>query len=357
MKNRLFSLLSSSVGFPGRLLGGVLLFFGACACDQTGQGSGKSEGVRGEPVLVLQPAPAFNADSAYAFIAKQVSFGYRIPNTEAHRRCGDYLIGQLNQYGWTTYSQAFEVAAYNGTILKSRNIIGALNPGAPKRIILAAHWDTRPVADQEKEASQQMAPIAGANDGGSGVGVLLEVARTMAADSAKLGFGIDIIFFDSEDHGQPEFDRGPARPDSWCLGAKHWAANKHVPGYKGYYGILLDMVGAAGARFYQEGVSLEYAPSIVQKVWTIGHKLGYGEFFVMEGTPGIIDDHRYINEIAGIPMIDIIQYHPRTGFGDFWHTHNDNMGIISKETLKAVGQTLMQTLYNEVAPAVPGPAQ
>jgi glutaminyl-peptide cyclotransferase len=161
---------------------------------------------------------------------------------------------------------------------------------------------------------------------------------------------VDIIFFDSEDYGQPEFDKGPQRPDSWCLGSKHWAVNKHVPGYQGYYGILLDMVGAADAKFYQEGISLAYAPSVVQKVWAIGHKLGYGEFFIMEATNEIIDDHRYINEMAGIPMIDIIQYHHPKGFGDFWHTHKDDMGVISKGTLKAVGQTVVQTLYNEERP-------
>jgi glutaminyl-peptide cyclotransferase len=246
------------------------------------------------------------------------------------------------------------VAAYNGNILRSRNLIGAINPSAKKRILLCAHWDSRHVADHDKDSANWQKPILGANDGGSGVGVLLEVARLMAPDSAKLGFGVDIIFFDSEDHGQPEFDRSVNNPDSWCLGAKHWAQNKHVPGYQGFYGILLDMVGAPNAKFYQEGVSLEYAPSIVQKVWNIGHQLGYGAFFIRESTDPIIDDHRYINEMAGIPTIDIVQYHSASGgFHPSWHTQGDNMDVIDRATLKAVGQTVLQTLYNEIAPAQP----
>jgi Zn-dependent M28 family amino/carboxypeptidase len=325
------------------------LWLGITGCKGNNQQTEGNESTQKQSLL-MQPAPVFNADTAYYFIEKQVAFGPRVPNTEAHRRCGDFLTATLKRYGFQTIEQYFDAVAYNGTILKSRNIIGSFNPEARKRILLMAHWDTRPFADQDKERSNE--PILGANDGGSGVGVLLEVARILATDSLRLEqIGIDIIFFDSEDYGQPEDDQRIAfKPDSWCLGSQYWAKNKHVPNYSAFYGILLDMVGAKGARFYQEGNSMEFAPSIVKKVWDTAHQIGFGSYFIYQRTGPITDDHLYVNQLAGIPSIDIIQYSPNSGFGDFWHTHNDTMEVIDPNTLKAVGQTLLQVLFNEQKP-------
>jgi glutaminyl-peptide cyclotransferase len=299
--------------------------------------------------VVLQPAPTFNEDSAYSFIEKQVGFGARVPNTLAHEKCADYLISKLQSYHFQVITQKFEAKAYDGTVLKSTNIIASIKPQAKKRILLAAHWDSRPFADQDSTRKNE--PILGANDGGSGVGVLLEVARLLQADTAKLNIGIDIIFFDSEDYGQRQ-DQTQTEyvKDAWCLGAQYWAKNKHLPAYSAFYGVLLDMVGAKGAVFYQEENSMKFAPSIVQKLWSIGHQLGYKSYFSFQNCGNITDDHLYVNEQAGIPMVDIIQYHPTEGFGDFWHTHQDNMQVIDKKTLKAVGQTLVQLLYNENMP-------
>jgi glutaminyl-peptide cyclotransferase len=299
--------------------------------------------------IALQPTPDFNADSAYAFIEKQVNFGARVPNTKAHEDCANYLINKLKSYNCQVIPQQFEAKAFDGTMLKSTNIIASIKPQAKKRILLAAHWDTRPFADQDKV--RQNEPIMGANDGGSGVGTLLEVARLLQADTSKLTIGVDIIFFDSEDYGQRQDEKTTNyQENTWCLGSQYWSKNKHVASYSAFYGVLLDMVGGKGAKFYQEENSMKFAPSIVQKVWTTGQQLGYKDYFMNEPCGSITDDHLYVNELGKIPMIDIIHYHPRVGFGEFWHTHKDNMEVIDKQTLKAVGQTLLQVLYNENVP-------
>ncbi len=303
------------------------------------------------PSVITAKAPVFSADSAYAFVEKQVAFGPRVPNSSAHRKCGDYLIAQLKAYGGSVTAQDFTTTAYDGTKLSARNIIAAFNPQASKRILLAAHWDTRPFADKDTIKVKQ--PIDGANDGASGVGVLLEVARILATATEKPAVGIDIIFFDVEDYGIPEFAKDgefPSDPNMYsyyCLGSRYWGQNLHKPGYSAYYGILLDMTGGKNATFYKEQTSMEVAPSIMNKVWEIGQALGYGQYFQNIPVSGIIDDHVLVSNYTKIPMIDIIAMSRDGYFGDYHHTHADNMDIIDKNTLKAVGQTVLQTIYQE----------
>jgi hypothetical protein len=320
------------------------------ACDDKKQSVQEKEAVE----VPLAKAPVFNADSAYVFVEKQVKFGPRVPNTRSHVQCGDYLIRQLKRFGTEVTVQSFVATAYDGTQLQSRNIIAAINPRATKRLLLAAHWDTRPFADQDSVRKRE--PIDGANDGGSGVAVLLEIARTIQADSLKPGVGIDIILFDSEDYGAPEWVESDDNSKVWyCLGSQYWAVNKHQPGYSAYYGILLDMVGAANARFAREGTSVEYASSIVNKVWGLAGRLGYGHYFVPAESPSIIDDHVFINRQARIPTIDIIEFNQGGDnyFGPYWHTHRDNLSVIDRKTLKAVGQTVLQAVYQEESAAPP----
>jgi len=325
---------------------GILFSTSFFACDKGG-----NKPVENTEVRVVEKqvdVPSFNADSAYLFIAKQVAFGPRVPNTSAHRNTGAYLEKMLKENGAEVTIQNFEATAYDGKILFLENIIGSFNPKAKKRILLAAHWDTRPFADQD--TVDQRKPIDGANDGASGVGILLELARTIGQAAKKPEVGVDIIFFDGEDYGQPDFDKGKGNSEnSWCLGSQYWSKNKHKENYSAYYGILLDMAGAKDARFAMEGASMRYAPSIVKKVWSTAQKNGFGDVFVFEQVPGIIDDHAYVNDLAKIPMIDIIEYNGKNDryFGDYWHTHNDNMDVIGKGTLKAVGQTLLEVLYRE----------
>jgi hypothetical protein len=309
------------------------------------------------PVITVK-APAFNADSAYTFVTKQVSFGPRVPNTQAHRQAGEYLVNTLKRYGAEVTVQDFVAEAYTGAKLQSRNIIAAFYPQERKRILLAAHWDSRHMADKDSINSTQ--PILGANDGASGVGVLLEIARILQQDSAGPRVGVDIILFDSEDYGEPDNlkqgDYPNRKPNQiyWCLGSQYWVKNKHKPNYSAYFGILLDMVGAKDAKFAREGHSMEYAASVVQRVWNIGQALGFGNYFINQTMGGITDDHYFVNQDARIPMIDIIEYEPagKDDFGHYHHTHRDNMEIIDKATLKAVGQTVLQAIYEEGQPAV-----
>ena len=293
--------------------------------------------------------PVFNSDSAFAFVKRQVDFGPRIPNTKAHQAAGDYFIKELTRLGAQVQVQAFEQETFDGQVLKLRNVVAAFNPAEKKRILLAAHWDTRPWSDKDKEKSNDA--FSGANDGASGVGVLLEIARVMSTNTPP-DVGIDIILFDGEDWGerfnQPDVPLPEDLHDWWCLGSQYWSKNKHKANYSAYFGILLDMVGAKNAQFHREGYSLEFAPSIVDKVWNTAERLGYSHVFVKANQAGITDDHLFVNQIGKIPMIDVVQFEPGIGFfGEFHHTQKDNMELISKETLKAVGQTVLDVVYRE----------
>lgn len=287
--------------------------------------------------------PEYNEDSAYQFVKQQVDFGPRVPNTKAHDKCGEFLVSKLQSFGLAVKSQTFEATAYDGKVLKLRNIIASINPESKQRILLSAHWDTRPIADQDTTNTNK--PIDGANDGGSGVGILMEVARAITLAKQKPEIGIDIILFDGEDYGAPESFQGKSE-NTYCLGSQYWAKNKGD--YSAYFGILLDMAGAKDAKFAMEGVSMRFAPSIAQMVWTSAKNLGYSHHFISQRSGDIIDDHYYINTIAKIPTIDIIEYNVNGDnyFGDYWHTHNDNMSVIDKKTLKAVGHTLLDVVYN-----------
>ena len=320
----------------------ILFAAAMISCSQTPSSS--SAKVESQPVK-QQNVPAFDADSAWVFVENQVKFGPRVPNSEAHVACGNYLTSELKRFGAQVYEQEATLTAYNGTQLKAKNIIGSFNPENSKRVLLFAHWDSRPYADHDKDPANQMKPIDGADDGASGVGVLLEMARQFSIKSPAIG--IDIIFFDAEDYGTPEFVK-EYKENTWCLGAQFWAKNPHVKGYKADFGILLDMVGAKNASFFKEATSMRYAPQIVELVWSTARDLGYGKFFINAEGGAITDDHQYVILGRNIPCIDIIYTDPESdnGFGPHWHTQNDTMDNIDRETLKAVGQTVLQVVYN-----------
>jgi Zn-dependent M28 family amino/carboxypeptidase len=291
--------------------------------------------------------PVFSGDSAYSYVAKQVAFGPRVPNTKPHELCADYLAAELKRFGADVIVQDAPVTAFDGTKLKARNIIGQYNKGKKNRVLLFAHWDSRPFADHDPDPKKRNTPILGANDGGSGVGVLLEIARQIG--KSGINIGLDIIFFDAEDYGTPEHLDLPYKPDTWCLGTQYWCKNPHVENYNARYGILLDMVGAPDAVFYKELYSKEFAPDLLDRVWNSGADLGYLSYFSFEDGGQIIDDHVYVTRLRHIPSIDIIQHEPmsETNFNAYWHTHKDDMDNIDKATLKAVGQTVLQVIYSE----------
>ena len=320
----------------------ILFAAAMISCSQTPSSS--SAKVESQPVK-QQNVPAFDADSAWVFVENQVKFGPRVPNSEAHVACGNYLASELKRFGAQVYEQEATLTAYNGTQLKAKNIIGSYNPENSKRVLLFAHWDSRPYADHDKDPANHKKPIDGADDGASGVGVLLEMARQFSIKSPAIG--LDIIFFDAEDYGTPEFVK-EYKENTWCLGAQFWAKNPHVKGYKADFGILLDMVGAKNASFFKEATSMRYAPQIVEEVWSTARDLGYGKFFINAEGGAITDDHQYVILGRNIPCIDIIYTDPESdnGFGPHWHTQNDTMDNIDRETLKAVGQTVLQVVYN-----------
>lgn len=293
--------------------------------------------------------PEFCADSAYAFCEKQCEFGPRTMNSDAHEKCARWIVDKFKQYGCSVTEQDADLKGYDGTTLKSKNIIASYKPEITTRILLCAHYDCRPWADNDPDSLNWKKPVLAANDGASGVGVMLEIARLLQkADSLKVG--VDFVCFDAEDWGTPNWSDVEDNGDSFALGAQYWAANPHKPGYEARFGILLDMVGGAGARFYQEGMSKQYAQPIVDKVWKAARVAGFESFFPNEQGGFITDDHIPVNQKAHIPTVDIIAYYPdcqQSSFGPTWHTVNDTMDNIDRNTLKAVGQTVVQVLFSE----------
>ena len=326
--------------------------------------------------IAMQPVgPVFCADSAYAFCQKQCDFGPRTMNSQAHDDCGQWIMQKFASYGLQVTPQKTLLKGYDGTMLRSTNIIASYRPELTDRILICAHWDSRPWADNDPDEANWRKPVLAANDGASGVAVMLELARLLSppesggargglnsrsdsipapADSSLFtlhsSLGVDFICFDAEDWGTPQWDSTPDRSETWALGAQYWAANLHVDGYKARYGILLDMVGGQGAQFYQEQLSLQYARNVVDRVWRAAQTVGFGSFFPMKEGGGITDDHLPVNRVAKIPCIDIIPYYPdcaQSSFGPTWHTLQDDMAHIDRTTLQAVGQTLVQVLFSE----------
>ena len=289
----------------------LLLFLVACSTTKKSQ--------------VAQPAVTvtFNADSAYAFCAAQCSFGPRTMNSEAHEQCAQWIQQKFEQYGYSVQLQ--------------------------KAILICAHWDSRPWADNDPDEANWHKPVMAANDGASGVAVMLELARLLQQnDSARMT--VDFICFDAEDWGVPQWS-DEAGADSWALGAQYWAANPAPLNPKDYqFGILLDMVGGQGAKFYREYYSMRYARNVVERVWQAANAAGYGSVFPYKDGGGVTDDHLPVNEKAGILCIDIINHYPdceQSSFGPTWHTINDDMQHLDRNTLQAVGQTLVQLIYSE----------
>ena len=310
--------------------------------------SDKAEVSETEEIEKVQPVgPDFNADSAYIYLQEQCDFGPRTMNSTAHDKCEKWIIQKFEQYGCKVTTQKATLNGYDGTPLRSTNIIASYNPEATTRIMFCAHWDCRPWADNDPDSTNWHKPIVAANDAASGVGVMIELARILKGSGLELG--VDFICFDAEDYGTPQWFEGEDPGDTWALGAQYFA-NNLPEGYAPRYGILLDMVGGVGAKFYREGMSMQYAPAIVKKVWNAARQVSYGSYFPKADGGMITDDHIPVNQTANIPCIDVIPYYPdcaQSSFGPTWHTIADNMDNIDKNTLKAVGQTMVQVLFTE----------
>lgn len=294
-----------------------------------------------------QPAaverPSFSGDSAYAYVARQMAFGPRVPNSQAHLDCAVWLIQQLRSCGAEVDLQKGTVTNYAGRDQQVMNIIAHFPSRTAKAaapLLLCAHYDTRPWCDEEELYEDRAYNVPGANDGASGVGVLLEVARQLSMDSTHQS--IDIVFFDCEDMGTPRSYTGIQRENTWCLGSQLFATH-NVTKYR--YGILLDMVGSPDAIFPREYYSIQYAENYQELIWRAARKLGYSRYFVDNTAYPIMDDHYYLN-LVGIPCVDIIHYDAKTatGFASWWHTREDDMRNISTATLQAVGEVVMEVV-------------
>lgn len=330
---------------PFRCVLALMVVFVCASCAMSD--SGRKGGGERQKKEKQQHYKTFNADSAYTHIARQVSFGPRVPGSEGHAMCRNYIMGVLESIGVdTVIVQSAVVEAFNGDKLPIANIIARINSEKDRRVLLAAHWDTRPWADNDENEELRDKPILGANDGGSGVGVLLEIARNLVATRPSIG--VDLFFFDAEDYGSRESDGGDS--DSWCLGSQYWEQHPvpYVDGRKPAYGILLDMVGGRDARFYVEALSLYNAERATLKVWNEAKSIGHGDIFCSEIGGAVTDDHIILTR-AGIPTTDIIELNNigTQSFPPTWHTHNDNMEFIDCSSLRAVGETVLSVIYKE----------
>ena len=326
---------------------GLIVLIGTFGILSCGAGSQKST-VKTETSTVK---PTFNPDSSYSYVEKQTSYGPRVPNTKNHTDCKDYLSEKMKAFGAKTTNQDCELTSWDGTKLKATNIIASYQPEKTRRILLCAHWDSRPWADQDSNPANWRTPIDGANDGASGVAVLMEVGRQLQAEAAKGNLpacGVDIVFLDAEDLGTPKFSKKEDNEDTWCLGTQYWAKEAKKSGYQAEFGILLDMVGGKAPNFVWDYYSLQYAPQVLQNVWSAAASLGYNTYFVPAEGGAITDDHLYVNRIAGIPCIDIIDYNSGNGSGfvPYWHTTGDILKNIDKNSLKMVGETLLNVIFN-----------
>ena len=284
--------------------------------------------------------PKFDSSLALEHVEKQLSFGTRVPGSPTHKAAREWMVETMKAYGWSVEEEHFTAKVYTGEELPGTNIIAKYNPAAATRILLAAHYDTRHIAEKDETESRKSDPIMGADDGASGVGVLMSLAKTIG--ESPLEIGVDIVLFDLEDYGDPDSTNGDS--SSWAIGSAHWAKNVDRK-YKPKHAILLDMVGAKDATFPQETYSRRMNKQLVDKVWKLAQDMGYGNYFVNEDRGGVQDDHLSVANYAGIPMIDII--HKTTdGFGHYHHTHKDDIEIIDKRTMKAVGQVMAAVVFN-----------
>lgn len=316
-----------------------IIWIGVFSC-KTDKSSPVQE-VKKEPVKI----PVFNQDSAYNFVQKQVDFGFRVPGTDEHKACKEWMVKKFESFGADVQKQDFNAKIYTGDVWESSNIIASFNPKLKNRILLSAHYDTRFISEEDEDETKRDQPTLGADDGGSGVGVLLEIARII--NDNPIDLGVDIVLWDAEDQGQRGGKRGEY-DHTWCLGSQYWARNKHTKNYNAKYAINLDMVGTKNPTFHKEGYSLKYARDAVNKIWAMAGRMGYNDMFVNKEYGVVTDDHRFISEIGGIPALDIInQDATKQSFQKCWHTQCDDMAGINKRSLRVVGQVVTAVIYKE----------
>jgi glutaminyl-peptide cyclotransferase len=317
----------------------VALVLWSAGCARNSQPSPPVPPNQGSPSTPMSRTqiPTASGKRAFSFLTAQTDFGPRNPNSPGHAACLTYLMSMMSGLADRVSRQDFTHEGYDGEILELSNVVASFRPEATARILLCAHWDTRPRADQDPDTSKRHLLILGANDGASGVAVLLELASLFKQTPPPIG--VDLVLFDGEDYGK-ESDH-----QLYFLGARYYAAHKQdrTPPR---FGILLDMVGDTYLDLPVESFSRRYAPDVVDLVWKTAARLGYGQFSPAEGTE-VLDDHIPLNE-AGIRTIDIIDFNYPDLTNRFWHTHQDIPANCSSESLEAVANVLSSVVYSQV---------
>jgi peptidase M28-like protein len=279
-----------------------------------------------------RPPQEFEGATAFGYIEQQVAFGPRIPGSEAHRKMADWLDSLLRQRADTVIVQSWNHVTAKGDKLPLKNFIARFNPSAEKRLLFLAHWDSRPVADSPRSRDSTK-PVQGANDGGSGVGVLLGLADVLKRTPPAAG--VDLLFVDGEDFG--DFTKDSA---DVLIGSRYYGAHQ-LPGARPLYAVLFDLVADKDLQIYQEGNSLVGAPEVVELVWDTAKDLGYGGYFIASPRHTLIDDHIQLQK-AGIRAIDVVDFdYPA------WHTPDDTIDKVSAASLQIVGDVAVALVRRE----------
>ena len=292
-------------------------------------------------VAASRTSNEFNADSAMSYIRQQLAFGPRVPGTEPARKTGDWIVTRLRTTADVVFEQRWTHTLATGKTLPMRNILARFNPDAKDHILYVTHWDTRPVADSDPDPAKTKLPIPGANDGASGVALLLAVSDALKKAPPKTG--VDLLFVDGEDWGTftPDVDV--------LIGSSYFAQHLPSPGYKPLFGVLWDMIGDADLDIYQEVNSAQAAPEVVQMVWGLAKDMGYEKYFIPEARDPITDDHVPLIK-AGLRVIDVIDidYGPRDASGyvttSYHHTMQDTIDKVSAKSMKIVGDVAVALL-------------
>ena len=287
----------------------------------------------------VPPAPPvvtteFDGEAALKYVGEHVAFGPRVPGTEGHRKSGDWIVAQMKARGAMVIEQRWTHTAKDGRRLPLRNILARFNPEMKERVLYLTHWDTRPTADNEADPALQLTPIAGANDGGSGVGLFVALADALQKQPSR--YGVDLLFVDGEDYG----DFG--RPVDVLLGSLYFAKNLPDPGYQPLFGVLFDMIGDADLRIAVEDNSAQRAPAVVERVWSKAEAMGRGNVFVRRSAGPITDDHIPLLDV-GLKVINVIDLDYGPG-NSFHHTLQDTMDKLSAQSLKIVGDVALALL-------------
>lgn len=278
------------------------------------------------------PPREFDGPSALRYIETQLAFGPRVPGTEAHRRMAEWLDSLLRDRADTVIVQRWNHVTVKGDTLPMVNFLARYNPAAEKRLLYLAHWDSRPFADGPNSRDSTV-PVPGANDGGSGVALLLGVADVL--ERVPPDIGVDLLFVDGEDYG--DFT---ATPQDVLIGSRYYAANQ-PPGPAPLYAVLFDLVGDRDLQIYQEGNSLIGAPEVVNLVWNTARELGYGGTFIRSPRHTLVDDHLELQKV-GIRAINVVDFdYPA------WHTPEDTIDKVSAESLQIVGDVAMALIRRE----------